>query len=292
MKFTIKEVLLSVFLIVNVHLSFGCSCAERDKFGFMDYLSYTTIVKGEVTSVEYVGGEYLMELLEADIDLDSLKAVEIENDDEGPYQVVHFKVEKVYKGRVSKQITFKSHIENGINCARRFQEGEKWYIFASVYKNDLFVYGCSWSDKVDYPLPLDQVLPFIQQYATIKNKVVSVRFRDKDYQKTIVATGLIIDGNAHGKWLFQDTKGRIFFKRNYDIGKAKGLWILYYNDEKGRPIDNICSKTFYTSNGSVNIEYRQDGKIEYGYHYREVEIPREHFTEEEITYLQTKARKY
>lgn len=274
MKKTINLTIL-FFLIFNY--SWSCPCNKNLKFDIRSYLEYTTIIKGEIISVElYPDTFFVNDILLQD----------------GGYQFIKLKVEETFKGNTPKYITLKSRLRSigGHECKQKYEVGEKWYVFTGLIDSNYYhINGCYWSQKVEEnPQLMRKTINYIKSLSSIENGTITKKYCDRDSQKKRNATGKIINGQAQGVWNFLDKKGTPVITGHYLNGEPNGLWIEYFISEKNIALDKIFSKSYHTALGSISVSYNNKGEINYGYRYKNIKIPEEYFTPEEIKYLKSK----
>lgn len=276
----IKKIGVVLVVLINWNIVFGCSCEELEDFDIWDYLDYTCIVKGEIL------------LLEEFPDSPQIESTKNEYLKNGGYQLIKIKVEEVYKGTFSDTMLFKANLSNGVNCAKTFAVGEKWYIFSNTENNEKFIGGCSWSQKAESnPKLIKRTISYIEEISSIEDAVVEKQYFDKECLKKRRVKGRVIKGQADGYWVFLDSKGNPYMTGYYSNGVPDSLWTEYYRDEKEFATEKVFAKTYSSSNGEVYIQFNFEGAIVSGYCESDLGIPNELFNSDEVDYLKTKINK-
>lgn len=267
--------------MIGFNAANACSCQEFKKFDIWDYLDYTSIVKGEVISVEQHPDSFL---------LDTIRNIYFKF---GGYQIIQVRVSEVYKGDCSDIMTYKAKASDGISCSVNINVGESWYIFSNIVQGENYIGGCSWSRKTNSNLKyIKHAIKLSKQLSSIDGEVIEKKYRDKDCSKKRSARGLLANGQAQGYWEFLDKKGNPYMTGYYVNGVPDSVWIDYFRDIHECATNRIASRTYYCSQGSASVSYSWEDELFYGYITNQIQIPDRVFSSDEIQYLKNNAKRY
>jgi hypothetical protein len=242
----------------------GCSCLPLTKFDGYDYLSYTDVFKGRVGNLVFKGDVW-------------------DSTDTRNFSLYQFVVDETYKGVQRDTVLVKLSLPDGGNCTKEMAVGESWYIFTNLVDSAYYIGGCSWSHQTNVrPGIMKNAIKYVTEHSVLTDVNVKLPFLDSDCNCQRYYSGILVYGQAEGKWSTLDSLGGIIEKGRYSNGEPDGLWEFYFQDSNNLALTQKSGKRYFQGINSAMVSYGWDGKIRYAYKDDMIEIPEGVFTKEEL----------